>query len=408
MPLTEIAIRKTTPGTRPTKRVDGAGLYLLVNPNGSKWWRLDYRFDGRRKTISLGVYPKVSLATARARREEAQRQLANGIDPSTKRQAEKYLGEDTFEAVGREWFAKFSPRWAKGHADKVIRRLELNLFPWLGKRCVGQIEPLEVLVCLRRIEARGALDTAHRALQNVGQVLRYAVATGRAKRDISADLRGALPPTRPVHYPTIVKPAEVGTLLHVMDGYTGSVVVRSALKLSPYVFTRPGELRKARWSEFDLERREWRIPAERMKSGAPHIVPLSEPAIGILLELKPLTEANGYLFPGRDGKKPMSDNTVNAALRRLGYERDMFTAHSFRSMASTLLNELGWNPDAIERQLAHGERDKVRAAYNHAQHLPERRKMMDAWADHLGQLKRDAAERSTGLAHDRRSAKLVA
>lgn len=407
MRLTDAAIRKAT-ATKSIKLADGGGLYVLVSPNGSKWWRLDYRFDGRRKTISLGVYPSTSLAEARAKREEAKRQIANGMDPSVKRQAERHVGEDTFEAVGKEWFARFSPNWAKSHSEKIIRRLELNLFPWLGKRPVGQIEPLEILICLRRIEGRGALDTAHRALQNVGQVLRYAVATGRAARDVSVDLRGSLPPARHSHYPTIVEPKEVGALLNAIDGYRGSVVVRSALKLSPYVFTRPGELRKAEWSEFDLDRREWRIPAERMKARVPHIVPLSAQAVAILLELKPLTEAGELLFPGRDGKKPMSDNTVNAALRRLGYDREAFTAHSFRSMASTLLNEQGWNPDAIERQLSHGERDKVRAAYNHAQHLPERRKMMEAWATYLDQLRQDAKKRPAVDAHKRKGLKLAA
>ncbi|WP_448101075.1 tyrosine-type recombinase/integrase [Luteibacter jiangsuensis] len=406
MPLTDVAVRQAT-AAKPTKLTDGGGLFLLVKPNGAKWWRFDYRFEGRRKSISFGTYPGTSLADARAKREDAKRQLANNVDPSVRRQLERHLGEDSFEAVAREWFLHFSPGWAKSHSSKIIRRLELNLFPWLGKRSIGQIEPLEILICLRRIEGRGALDTAHRALQNVGQVLRYAVATGRAPRDVSTDLRGALPPARHIHYPTIIEPKEIGALLHSIDGYRGSVVVRSALKLSPYVFTRPGELRNAAWSEFDLRRGAWRIPAERMKSRVPHVVPLSKQAITILLELMPLTESSGYLFPGRDGRKPMSDNTVNAALRRLGYEKEMFTAHSFRSMASTLLNELGWNPDAIERQLSHGERNKVRAAYNHAQHLPERRKMMAAWADYLDRLKRDARKRPAA-ARKRRGLKLAA
>lgn len=248
MHLTDAAIRRAI-AAKSIKLADGGSPYVLVSPDGSKWWRLDYRFDGRRKTISLGVYPSTSLAEARAKREEAKRQIANGMDPSVKRQAERPVGEDTFEAVGKEWFARFSPNWAKSHSEKIIRRLELNLFPWLGKRPVGQIEPLEILICLRRIEGRGALDTAHRALQNVGQVLRYAVATGRAARDVSVDLRGSLPQARHGHYPTIVEPKEVGALLNAIDGYRGGVVVRSALKLSPCVFTRKGELRKAEWSE---------------------------------------------------------------------------------------------------------------------------------------------------------------
>lgn len=407
MPLTDAAIRNAT-AVKPRKLSDGGSLYLLVKPNGSKWWRFDYLFDGRRKTLSFGVYPDTSLADARAKRDEAKRQLASAVDPSAKRQAERYVGENTFEAVAREWFSRFSLGWAKSHSSKVIRRLELNLFPWLGKRPVDLIQPLEILVCLRRIEGRGALDTAHRALQNVGQVLRYAVATGRATRDISADLRGALPPASHVHYPTIIEPKEVGALLNAIDGYQGGVVVRCALKLSPYVFTRPGELRNASWSEFNLDDAEWRLPAERMKSRVPHIVPLSDQAVEVLRELKPLTESSGFLFPGRAGKKPISNNTVNAALRRLGYDQDVFTAHGFRSMASTLLNELGWNPDAIERQLAHGERDKVRAAYNHAQYLPERRKMMAAWANYLDRLKQDARKQPAAKSRNRRGLKIAA
>lgn len=362
-------------------------MYLLVNPDGSKWWRLDYRVDGKRKTISLGTYPDTSLKAARDRCDEARRLVANGIDPSAKRQVEKQAAANTFEAVAREWFAKFSPNWAEGHSSKIIARLERDLFPWIGDRPIADVEPPELLACLRRVEARGAIDTAHRAQQNAGQVFRYAIATGRSKRDPASDLKGAIPPARHVHYSTITDPERIGALLRAIDGYRGSLVVKSALLLSPLVFTRPGELRKAEWSEFDLNKREWRIPAPRMKSRVAHMVPLSKQAIDVLRDLQPYTGATGILFPGRDWKKPMSDNTTNAALRRLGYDNDDFTSHGFRSMASTLLNEQGWSRDAIERQLAHGERDKVRAAYNHAQHLPERKKMMQSWADYLDKLR---------------------
>ncbi|MGH8041716.1 MAG: tyrosine-type recombinase/integrase [Rudaea sp.] len=387
MALTDNAARKTKPALKPIKLSDGDGMYLLLNPNGSRWWRFDYRFGGKRKTLSFGTYPDTSLRLARERRDDARKLLANGIDPSAKRQAEKIACADTFEGLAREWFAKFAPGWAKGHADKVIRRLERDLFPWIGNRPIISIEPPELLACLQRTEKRGAIETAHRAHQNAGQVFRYAVATGRAQRDPSGDLRGALPPARPVHYATITEPLRVGELLRAIDGYHGIFVVRCALRLAPLVFTRPGELRKAAWSEFDLDAAEWRIPADRMKSRVKHLVPLSKQAVAVLCELQPLTEPTGLLFPGRDRKKPMSDNTTNAALRRLGYDGSEFTSHGFRSMASTLLNEQGWPRDAIERQLAHGERDKVRAAYNHAQHMPERRKMMQAWADYLDSLR---------------------
>lgn len=395
--LSDLAVRAAKPGEKPFKVTDGQGLYLLVNPNGSRWWRWDYRRpEGNRNTLSLGVYPDVSLKQARERRDEARRLLADGIDPGAKRQAEKIAQSDSFEAVAREWFAKFSPNWAPSHSSKIITRLEKDIFPWVGSRPVNAITAPELLTCLRRIESRGALDTAHRAHQNCGQVFRYAVATGRAERDPSSDLRGALPPATHVHYASITEPEKIGALLRAIDGYDGTFVSRCALRLAPLVFVRPGELRAAKWAEFDLEKGEWRIPASRMKARVMHIVPLSSQALEILRELKPLSANSEYLFPSvRSPKKPISDNTLNAALRRLGYTTDEVTTHGFRSMASTLLNEQGWSRDAIERQLAHGERDEVRAAYNYAQYLPERRKMMQAWADHLDTL-RQLASASSG------------
>lgn len=337
------------------------------------------------------MYPDVSLKVARERRDDMRKQLANGIDPSVKRRAEKAAGADSFEAVAREWFEKFSANWAETHSNKIIRRLEKDVFPWLGSRPVGQITPPDLLACLRRIEARGALDTAHRAHQNCGQILRYAIATGRAERDPAADLRGALPPVNGGHFASITDPAGIGALLRALDGYEGTLVARCALRFAPLVFVRPGELRKAEWSEFDLGNAEWRIPAERMKARVLHIVPLSAQAVAIMRELEPLTGSGRYVFTSlRTSSRPMSENTINAALRRLGYSGDQMTGHGFRSMASTLLNEQGWNRDAIERQLAHGERDEVRAAYNYAQHLPERRKMMQSWADYLDGLRTGA------------------
>lgn len=395
--LTEIAIKAAKPRPKPYRMTDGHGLYLLVRPDGARWWRLDYRRPGGdRNTLSLGVYPEISLKKARDRRDESRRLLKDGVDPGAKRQADKVALADSFEVVAREWFAKFSPRWAPTHSSKIITRMEKDIFPWLGSRPVSAITAPELLTCLRRIEARGALDTAHRAHQNCGQIFRYAVATGRAERDPSGDLRGALPPATHVHYASITEPEKIGALLRAIDGYDGTFVSRCALRLAPLVFVRPGELRAAKWTEFDLDKAEWRIPAERMKARVLHIVPLSTQAIEVLRDLKPLTGRSEYLFPSvRTRSKPISDNTLNAALRRLGYTSDEVTTHGFRSMASTLLNEQGWDRDAIERQLAHGERDEVRAAYNYAQYLPVRRKMMQAWADYLDTL-RQLASTSSG------------
>ena len=384
---------KPQPG-RTVRLFDGRGLYVEVAPSGGRWWRLKYRFGGKEKRISLGVYPDVGLTEARQRREQARQQLAAGIDPGEQRKAAKLVAVEqtgnAFEAVAREWFKLYSPRWAKGHSEKIIRRLELNIFPWLGARVIGEIKPVELLGVIRRIEARGANETAHRALQNCGRVFRYAVITERAERDITRDLLGALAPVIEHHHAAIMEPRAIGALLRAIQGYQGSYVTRCALRLAPLVFVRPGELRMAEWTELDLERAEWRIPAARMKMRAPHLVPLSRQALEVLRELEALTSKKRFLFPGeRDRNRAMSNNTVNAALRRLGYSREQMTGHGFRSMASTLLNERGWNRDAIERQLAHAERDEVRAAYNYADYLPERRRMMQAWADYLDTLAAD-------------------
>jgi integrase len=391
MPLTDTAIRSTKPIGRTQRLYDADGLYLEISPKGGKWWRFKYRFEGREKRISLGVYPEVGLSVARHRRNDARQQLAVGIDPSAARKASKSAGVDLFESVAREWFAKHAPGWAPSHANKIIRRLERDVFPSIGTLPVGEIDSQELLRVLQRIESRGAIETAHRAKQTCGRVFRYAVATGRASRDPAGDLKDALPPPIKGRYPTITDPKEVGALLRAIDGFTGSFIVRSALQLAPLVFVRPGELRHAEWSEIDLGAAEWRISGTKMKSKELHIVPLSVQAVGILRELYPLTGAGRYAFPGaRSLDRAMSEATINAALRRLGYTKTEMTGHGFRSMASTLLNEQGWHRDAIERQLAHAERDSVRAAYNRAEHLPERRKMMQAWADYLDGLRAGA------------------
>jgi integrase len=395
MPLTDVAIRRAKPSDKAVRMFDGDGLYLELAPAGGKWWRLKYRYGGKEKRLSLGVYPDVGLREARERRDAARKLLVNGVDPADARQAEKAsratAGSNSFEAVAREWYAKNKEHWAPSHSDKIIRRLERDVFPWLGMKHVGAIKPPELLMLLKRVESRGALETAHRVQQNCGQVFRYAVATGRAESDPSRDLRNALAPWKPEHYPSITEPRKVGLLLRDIDGYDGQFVTKCALRLSALVFVRPGELRRAEWAEFDLDLAEWRIPAAKMKARATHIVPLSEQAVAILRELHPLTGGGKWVFPGvgRRGE-PMSENTLNSALRRLGYDRQTITAHGFRSMASTILHERGWPSDAIERQLAHTERNEVKAAYNHAEHLPKRREMMQAWADLLDDLRKGA------------------
>jgi integrase len=332
-----------------------------------------------------------------ARGARRRRKVAAGVDPGEQRKAEAIAlvetTENTFEAIAREWFTMFSVKWVAGHSEKIIRRLELNVFPYIGTRPIKAITAPELLAVLRRMESRGANETAHRALQVCGRVLRFALATGRDERDPSRDLSGALAPTKEKHLASITDPDKVGALLRALDAYEGSWITRCALRLAPLVFVRPGELRAAQWAEFDFEKAEWRIPAARMKMRVQHIVPLSTQAIAALRDLQQLTGRFALAFPGvRSRIRPMSENTVTAALRRMGYSGEDMTGHGFRSMASTLLNEQGWNRDAIERQLAHGERDAVRAAYNYAQHLPERRKMMQAWADYLDQLKAHTPE----------------
>lgn len=398
MALTDVAIRSAKPQSKTVKLFDGGGLYLELSHTGGKWWRWKYRFGGKEKRLSLGVYPTVSLKAARAKRDTARQQLAAGVDPGQARKAEKLAqaGAESFEAVAREWHARFSPGWVSSHGDRILRRLEVDIFPWLGRRPIADIKAPELLAVLRRIESRGALETAHRAMQNCGQVFRYAVATGRAERDPTGDLRGALPPTKEKHHASIIEPKGVAELLRAIDGYSGAIITKCALRFSPLVFVRPGELRHAQWPEFDLDKGEWRIPAERMKMREQHIVPLSRQAIEILREIEPLTnrdipakpDAPHYVFPSaRSRQRPMSNNAILAALRRMGYSRDEMTGHGFRSMASTLLHEQGWNHQVIERQLAHAERNAVSAAYNFAEHLPERRRMMQAWADYLDALK---------------------
>jgi integrase len=390
--LTETEIRTARPRERPYKVFDERGLYMIVTPDGGRWWRFKYALGGKEKLVSLGTYPDVSLKRAREKRDDFRKLVADGIDPSAKRQADKSASADTFEAISREWFTMKRKALAEVTADRRQRRFEAFVFPQLGSRPIRTITVPEFLAVLKRVEERGLHETAHRLRSESGQIFRYAVATGRAERDITGDLRGALAPVVVTNHAAITEPARVGELLRAIDGYRGQPVTEAALKLAPLVFVRPGELRKARWSEFDLDTAEWRIPAERMKMREQHIVPLAAQAIAILRELQPLTGPQGYVFPGlRDPNRPMSENALTAALRRMGYTGDEMTWHGFRSLASTALNESGFPPDVIELQLAHAERNKVRAAYNRAQRLTERRTMMQQWADYLDQLKAASA-----------------
>lgn len=389
--LSDIAVRAAKPREKPFKLADERELYLLVNPNGSRWWRFKYRQDGRERGLSFGVYPDVPLGLARKRRDEARQLLADGIDPSHKRKAGKLAGGNTFRAIATEWFELQEPRLAPITFIKAKRMLENFIYPWIGDRPITKVTAPELLAALRKIEARGARETAHRAKQRCGQIFRYAIATGRAEQDLAVHLRGALAPVVSKNHAAITDPVRVGELLRAIAGYCGHPPTAYALKLAPLTFVRPGELRLAQWSEFDIDAQEWRIPAERMKMSEQHIVPLARQAVHLLRELKAISPNSNYLFPSlRSNARPMSNNTVNAALRRLGYAHDEMTGHGFRMLASTLLNDQGWHPDLIELQLAHAERNKVRAAYNRAQRLPERRKMMQVWADCLDGLTRGA------------------
>ena len=390
MPLTDITIRNAKPGPKPVKLFDERGMFLLVTPAGGKWWRLKYRFDGKEKLLSLGVYPDVGLKDARERRDTARKQLANGIDPSLNRKAQKSLRQiqvaNSFETVSREWYEKHAPNWVASHGDRIIRRLERDIFPFIGKRPIGEVAAPELLDVIRRIEARGALETAHRALSNCGQVFRYAVATGRATRDPSADLRGALPPVKGEHFAAVTDPEQVGALLRSINDYQGTPTVACALRLAPLVFVRPGELRTAEWAHIDLDAGEWRYTVT--KTGTPHIVPLATQAVTIFRELQPLTGHGRYVFPSaRASTRPMSDNAILAAMRRMGISKEEMSGHGFRAMARTILDEvLGFRPDLIEHQLAHAVKDPNGRAYNRTAHLPERRKMMQEWANYLDKI----------------------
>jgi len=398
--LTDRMIQASRPAPKHYKLADGEGLTLVVRSTGSKLWQFRYRFGGKEKTLSLGEYPMVTLKEAREKTFEAKRLLEHNKDPSTAKQEAaaqllKILDpRNSVEHVSREWFTKFSTDWVEGHSIKIIRRFECDLFPHLGKSEINSITPAQLLVVLRKVEARGALETAHRLLQDCGRIWRYAVATSRADRDITADLRGALPPPKETHLGALTKPNEVGALLRNIEEYPGSQVVRFALKLAPHVFVRPGNLRSAEWTEFDFEKKEWCIPADKMKAHREHITHLSDQVLGILAELKLLSGESKYLFPSpRSNTRPLSDVALLAALRRMGYTKEEMTAHGFRSIASTNLEQLGYDVRTIEIQLAHSDTNPIRSAYKRDEsrlQLEQRRKMMQHWSNWLDEVRKGA------------------
>lgn len=392
MSLTATAVRNAKPTEKTQRLFDGSGLYLEVSPKGGKWWRLKYRYAGKEKRLSLGTYPEISLKAARDRRDEARKLLREGIDPSEHRKQAKHerrtRRDNNFEAIAREWFEARSPNWAPSHADKIIRRLERDIFPAIGSRPIREVTGPELLGVMRKIADRGAIETSRRALGNVGQVYRYAIATGRVEQDLSTALWEGMPKAQVQHLASVTDPERVGALLRMIWNYQGSPIVAAALKLGPLTFVRPGELRQAQWSEIDLEAAEWRFVAS--KTNTDHIVPLSTQAVEVLTQLHRISGHGTYVFPSaRSNLRPMSNMAVNAAMRRLGIDKDEFTGHGWRATARTMLDEvLGFRPDFIEHQLAHAVRDPNGRAYNRTAFLPERHKMMRAWADYLDTLRK--------------------
>ena len=388
MPLTDTAIRGLKPTDKQQRVSDGNGLYLLVTPNGKKNWRFRYFIQGRENMLSLGAYPQVSLKEARERCAAVRKQVSDGIDPSVEKKAKIQSQQTTFEKVALEWLENQKAVWSPGYVKMTTKRLENNIFPFLGNRPISEITPPELLVVLRKIEARGAVNQAHNVREICSRVFRYAIATSRAERDTAADLHGALKAFIQKPRPAITEPKKIGGLMRAMDDFDGTFIVKCGLQLLALTFLRPSEVRCGVWSEIDFEEKLWCIPAERMKMRREHLVPLSEQALALLQELHKLTGHAELMFPGlRSPKTPISDATFLAALRRMGYGKDEMCPHGFRSMASTLLNEQGYPADAIEKQLAHNPRNKIRGIYNRAEYLPERRRIMQEWANYLDELR---------------------
>ena len=399
MSLTDTAIRSAKPEKKPIKLFDGGGLYLEIAPAGGKWWRLKYRFGGKEKRISLGVYPTIGLKEARDRREEAKKLLAQGIDPSEQKKeakaaavaAEREL-TTVFEAIAREWYAKKTTDLTPGYRKQILARLESQVFPHIGNIPITDLEPASILEAARQAEARGRIETAHRLTQLIGQVCRYARICGYCKYDVASGLTEALQKVEVRHHATITDPAAIGSLLREIEGYSGDPSVKNALRLLPYVFLRSKEIRGAQWDEFNFDEGIWIVPAGRMKkvrgSRTPHIVPLARQVIDLLLEFRETAYSSTLVFPSPfSATRCISDMGLLNALRRMGYGKDDLSIHGFRAMASTLLNEKGYRAEVVEAQLFHHERNSVRAAYNHAEYLPERKQMMQEWADLLDQLR---------------------
>ncbi|MFL9609709.1 tyrosine-type recombinase/integrase [Methylobacillus sp. Pita2] len=397
MALTDVSLRNAKPRDKAYKLYDEAGLFIQVTPAGGKWWRFKYRFDGKEKLLSLGTYPDVTLANARERRDEARKLLAQipPIDPSANRKATKAAREklvtNSFEAIAREWVTSHMADKSETHRTRTLRRLELFLFPWLGSKPIADMSAPDVLQPIKLIQNQNKLETAHKALQIAGQVFRYAVQTGRAVRDVTADLKGALPSSTVTHMASLTDPKDVAELLRAMDGFTGSLTVQTALRLAPLLFVRPGELRTARWADIDLDAAEWRYRVSKTKTD--HLVPLSSQAVALLKDIQPLSGHGEWVFMGgHDPKKPMSEAAINAALKRMGYDtQTQITGHGFRAMARTLLHErLNIDPHIIEHQLAHKVPDALGNAYNRTRFIEQRKEMMQAWADYLDELKAGA------------------
>lgn len=403
MPLTELTIKSKQHFDKhgkiripPYKLADEKGLYLLVHANGSKYWRFKYRAEGKEKVLALGVYPEVTLKDARAKRDEARKKKTDGEDVNSLSKKQKNLATYTakansFEIIGREWINTFFINKSESHKERTLRRLETYIFPWIGNKPISGITAPEILQAVKRPQSQNKLETAHRALQVTGQIFRYAVQTGRALRDVTADLRGALPPAKVKHMASLTEPKDVAELLRAMDGFQGTFTVECALKLAPLVFTRPSELRRAKWKDIDFDAAEWRYIVSKTKTE--HIVPLSTQAIKILREIQPVSGRGKFIFQGgHDPKKAMSEAAINAALKRMGYNtQTQITGHGFRAMARTILHErLNISPEIIEHQLAHAVPDNLGGAYNRTKFLDQRKAMMQQWADYLDELKAGA------------------
>ena len=388
LPLTDLQVQKAKPLSKDYKLSDGRGLYLLISPNGGKHWRFDYTFSGKRKTLAFKSYPDISLADARQRREDARKLLANDVDPGEIVKAQKQIQETvttTFEKVAREWFSKNEPVWSASHIKTVKSRLEREVYPVIGGRPIADITRGDVIALLRKVEARGVIETADRIKIYCGQIFRYALNLELITHNPITDMRDVLSKRESGHHAAITDPKKLAGLMRAIDDFDGSFIVKCALKIAPLVFARPGELRQMEWSEIDLDTEQWNIPAEKMKMKVNHLVPLSKQVVAILKELQPLTGSGKYTFPnGRTAERPMSEVALLAALRRMGYSKEEMTPHGFRATARTILDEvLQVRPDFIEHQLAHAVKDPNGRAYNRTAHLAERRKMMQLWADTL-------------------------